>query len=63
MPLLTIIFLLVLLGILMYVINTFIPMEPRIKNLLNIAVVVIAVVWLISLFIPLTSLNEIRVGR
>jgi hypothetical protein len=63
MPLLQIIFLLVLLGVLMYLINAYVPMEAKIKNLLNIAVVIIAAIWLITLFVPLSTINTIHVGR
>lgn len=62
MPLLTIIFVLVVAGVLMWLVNSYIPMDPKIKQILNIVVIIVIVLWLITLFLPLGSLNNIRVG-
>jgi hypothetical protein len=48
MPLLTIILVLVCVGVIMWLVNTYIPMQATIKKILNIAVVVIVVVWLLK---------------
>jgi L-asparagine transporter-like permease len=47
MDLLTLIIVLVIVGVVMWAINTYIPMEQNIKQLLNIAVVIFVVVWLL----------------
>jgi L-asparagine transporter-like permease len=47
MDLLTLIIVLVIVGVVMWAINTYIPMEQNIKQLLNIAVVIFIVVWLL----------------
>lgn len=48
MSILTIIFVLVIIGLLLYAINAYIPMAENIKKILNIAVVVFVVIWLLK---------------
>lgn len=60
MDLLTVIGVLILIGFLLYLANAFIPMDAKIKNIMNIVVVVVVVLWLISLFFP--GMRTIRVG-
>lgn len=64
MSLVTLIVVLVVVGVLMWLINAYIPMEPRIKQLLNIAVVVILVLWILSALFgfSLSSFQDVRVG-
>lgn len=62
MSLLSVIVLLVVVGVIMYLINRYIPMEPNIKKILNIAVIVIIVLWLLSALGILPDLAAIRVG-
>jgi hypothetical protein len=54
---------LVLVGVLLWAVNTYIPMDRKIKNILNIAVVVIVVLWLLQAFGVLGSLDNIRIGH
>jgi hypothetical protein len=63
MDLIQLIIVLVVVGVLMWMINSFVPMEARIKNVLNIVVVIAVVLWVISLFFDLSSIRTIRVGR
>ena len=51
MDLFSLIIILVVVGLALYLINTFIPMDPKIKQILNVVVIIVLVVWLISLFI------------
>lgn len=62
MPLLTVIVILIVVGVLMWLVNTYIPMDAKIKQILNVVVVIVVVLWLISLFLPLGAVNNIRVG-
>ena len=50
MSLITIIIFLVLVGVLLGLINRYIPMDPRIKKILNIAVIAFVILWLLSFF-------------
>lgn len=62
MPLLTVVITLIVVGVLLWLVNSYIPMDGKIKNILNILVVIVVVLWLISMFLPLGSMNNIRVG-
>jgi hypothetical protein len=50
MPLITIVIVLVVVGVLLWLINTYIPMASSIKTILNIVVVVAVVIWLLQVF-------------
>jgi len=62
MPLLQAILALVVVGVGLWLINNFIPMEGTIKTILNIVVVIAVILWLLSAFGVLGSLTGIRVG-
>lgn len=57
MNLLAIIITLVVIGFLLYLINKLVPMQPTIKNILNVVVILILIVWLLKVF----GLLDIRV--
>jgi hypothetical protein len=63
MSLVSLIVVLVVVGIVLYLINVYVPMESRIKSLLNIAVVVFLVIWLLQAFGLLDSIRGIRIGE
>jgi len=63
MPIFTLIFILVVIGVVMWAVNAYIPMQPNIKKILNIAVVILVVLWLASVFGLIPSTANIRVGR
>jgi hypothetical protein len=62
MPLLQILMVLVVVGVLLWLVNRFIPMEGTIKSILNAVVVIATVVWLLNVFGLLHSLSRIHVG-
>ncbi len=61
MPLLTIILVLIVTGVLLWLINSYIPMDAKIKNILNIVVVIAIVLWLLKAFGLLDSIKGINV--
>ena len=61
MDLLSLIILLIVIGVLMWAVNTYIPMEPRIKQILNVVVIIAVVIFVLSLFSG--YLPHIQVGR
>ena len=63
MSLIGLIVVLVIVGVILWAVNSYIPMDAKIKNILNIAVVIVVVLWLLSLFFDFGSINTIRVGR
>ena len=50
MDLLSVVIVLVVVGMLLWAINSYIPMQPPIKQILNIVVVIAVVLWLLSAF-------------
>ncbi len=63
MPLINLVVVLVVVGVLLWAVNSYIPMQAQIKNILNIVVVIVVVLWVLSLFFNMGSLQTIRVGR
>jgi len=63
MPLINLVIALIVVGVLLWVVNNYIPMDPKIKNILNIVVVIAVVLWLLSAFGVLGPLSSYRVGR
>lgn len=63
MPLLDFVMVLVIVGVLLYLVNRFVPMEPSIKSILNAVVVIAVVFWVLALFLHVGSLSTIRIGR
>jgi undecaprenyl pyrophosphate phosphatase UppP len=61
MSLITIVLVLIVVGVLLWLINTYIPMDSKIKNILNIVVVVVVVIWLLQAFGLIGPLNRVRV--
>jgi hypothetical protein len=61
MPLLTIVIVLIIAGILLWLVNNYIPMDRKIKNILNIVVVIIVIVWLLKVFGIFSYLTNIHI--
>ncbi len=61
MPLLTVLLVLIVAGVILWLINTYIPMDRKIKNVLNVVVVVVVIVWLLKVFGILASMNGVRI--
>lgn len=54
---------LVIIGVLMWAINQYVPMQPTIKNLLNIVVVICVVIYLLNVFGILGGIHDVPVPR
>jgi len=61
MSLLSLIFTIVVVGVLLWVVNRFIPMDSKIRSILNAVVVIVLVLWLLNAFGVLSSLSRIHV--
>jgi hypothetical protein len=61
MPLANIVLTLIVAGVALWAINTYIPMAKSVKSILNVVVVVVICVWLLQIFGLLDSLKNIRV--
>ena len=62
MPLLQILLVLIVVGVLLWLVNNFIPMAGSIKSILNAVVVIVTVLWLLNIFGLFHSLSHIHVG-
>lgn len=62
MPLLQLVMVLIVVGVLLWLVNRFIPMAGSIKSILNAVVVICVVLWLLNVFGLFHSLSRIRVG-
>jgi len=62
MPLIQVVLALIVVGVLLWLVNRFIPMQATIKSILNGIVVIAVVLWLLSVFGLFNNLAHIRVG-
>jgi len=60
MPILTILLVLIVVGVILWLVNTYIPMDRKIKSILNVVVVIVVVIWLLQAFGVLSSLKNLR---
>jgi hypothetical protein len=62
MNLISLVVVLVVIGVILWLINNYIPMDGTIKKILNVVVVIFVVLWLLSAFGLLGSMSGIRIG-
>ena len=62
MPLIHLVIILAVVGMVLWIINNYIPMQSTIKRILNAVVVVGVIVWLLSVFGIIGNLSTIRIG-
>lgn len=62
MPLVNLIVILIVIGVLLWLVNNYIPMDGKIKQILNVVVVIAVVLWLLQVFGLLGSIGGIHVG-
>jgi hypothetical protein len=62
MPLLQVVLALIVVGVLLWLVNRFIPMQGTIKSILNAVVVICVVLWLLNVFGLFHYVSNIRVG-
>jgi len=63
MDLVTLVITLIVVGVLLWLVNVYIPMDAKIKNILNIVVVIAVVLWLLKVFGVMGDIHTIHVGR
>jgi hypothetical protein len=62
MPLLQVLMILVVVGVLLWLVNGFVPMAGSIKSILNAVVVIAVVLWLMNIFGLLHSFSRVHIG-
>jgi hypothetical protein len=63
MPILTVLLTLVLVGVVLWLVNTYIPMASSIKTILNAVIVILVILWLLNVFGLVSGLNNFRMGH
>jgi len=63
MPLINLVIILVVVGVILWAINNYIPMDRKIKSILNVVVVIVVIIWLLSVFGVIGSLSGLHVGK
>lgn len=58
---LEIVIILILVGVALYLVNTLIPMDPKIKTILNVVVIIVVLLWLLQVFGLLGPLHSVKV--
>lgn len=61
MSLITIFIVLIVVGVILWLINTYLPLDPKIKNIINIVAVVVMVIWLLRAFGVWGYLEKVQV--
>ena len=63
MPLIHVVLVLIVVGVLLWLVNSYIPMAGSIKSILNAVVVIAVVIWLLTVFGLMGEISNIRVGK
>jgi hypothetical protein len=63
MPLLHVVLVLIVVGVLLWLVNSYIPMQATVKRILNAVVVIALVLWLLNVFGLLDPLLNIHIGK
>jgi hypothetical protein len=61
MSLITLIVTLVIVGVILWLVNSYIPMDAKIKSILNVVVVIAVVLWLLAAFGILHEISNVRI--
>jgi hypothetical protein len=62
-PLINLVIILVVVGVVLWLINNYIPMQTTMKKILNAVVIIAVILWLLSVFGVIGNISTIRIGR
>lgn len=62
MPLIQIVVLLIIVGVVLWLINQYVPMAASIKSILNAVVVIAVIIWLLNVFGLLSANPKLHIG-
>jgi hypothetical protein len=63
MSIISVLIVLIVVGVVLWLINTYLPMDRKIKTILNVVVVIVVVLWLLSAFGVLDSRFNTHMGN
>jgi hypothetical protein len=61
MSLVSLLVILIIVGVLLWLVNNYIPMDSKIKTILNVIVVIVVIIWLLQAFGVLGSIQGLRI--
>lgn len=61
MSLISLVIVLIVVGVLLWLVNTLIPMDGKIRQIINVVVVICVVLWLVQIFVG--PIGDLRIGR
>lgn len=62
MTLVNLVVTLIVVGVILWLINTYIPMDRKIKSILNVVVVIFVIIWILNGTGVLGGMNGVRIG-
>jgi hypothetical protein len=62
MPLINLVVTLVVVGVILWLINNYLPMDGAIKKILNVVVIIVVILWLLTAFGILGDISAVRIG-
>jgi hypothetical protein len=62
MSLVSVFIVLIVAGVILWLVNTYIPMDRKIKGILNAVVVIVLILWLLQAFGVLNTFNDIKLN-
>ena len=63
MPLINVVIVLIVVGVLLWMVNRYVPMDRKINSILNGVVVIAVILWLLGVFGLFSSITTIHIGR
>lgn len=61
MSILSILLVIVIVGVILWLINSYVPMDAKIKTILNVVIVLILIIWLLKAFGVLGELGNVKI--
>jgi hypothetical protein len=61
MSLLNVLIVLVVVGVVLWLINNYIPMDRKIKSILNVVAIIAVIIWLLQVFGVLDSFKNLNI--
>lgn len=64
MSLISLVLVLIVIGVLLWLINNFIPMDAKVKQIINVVVIIAIILWILSILLGgLGGVENIRIGK
>lgn len=63
MDIMQFVIILIVLGFLLWLVNNYMPMDRKIRQILNIVVVIAVILWVGNLFGLFDSIRDFRIGK